>query len=149
MGYLRKESAMTKVAQRGSTAKLLDFFNWSDSPWAGLTQLRLATAFKLEHFVEDGRFVVRAELPGLDLDKNIDVTVRDGILRIQAERQEERKNGQRSEFRYGALTRSVELPSRAEVDKITASYDKGILEVVVPLSEAERADQRIEITSAS
>lgn len=140
---------MTKLAQRGSTIKFFDFFNWTDSPWAGLTQVRLAPTFRLEHYAEDGRFVVRAELPGLDVDKNIDVTARDGILRIRAERQEERKDGQRSEFRYGSLTRSVELPRHAEVDKITASYDNGILKVVVPLSQAEPADQRIEITSAS
>lgn len=105
---------MTKLATRGSTVKFLDFFNWSDSPWAGLTQLRLATTFRLEHYAEDGRFVVRAEL-----------------------------------FRYGALTRSVELPRRAEIDKITASYDKGILEIVVPLSEVVPTSRRIEITSAS
>ena len=97
---------MTKLAQRGSTAKLLDFFNGPDSPWAGLTQLR-------------------------------------------AERHEERRDGQRSEFRYGALTRSVELPRRAEIDEITASYVKGILEIVVPLSETEPTDRRIEIASAS
>lgn len=138
---------MTKLAQRGSTGKFFDFFNWTDSPWTGLTQFRLAPNFRLEHYAEDGRFVVRAELPGLDVDKNIDVTARDGILRIRAERQEERKEGQRSEFRYGSLTRSVELPRHAEVDKITASYDHGILKIVVPLSQAEPADQRIEITS--
>lgn len=138
---------MTKLAQRGSTVKFFDFFNWTDSPWAGLTQFRLAPTFRLEHYAEDGRFVVRAELPGLDVDKNIDVTARDGILRIRAERQEERKEGQRSEFRYGSLTRSVELPRHAEVDKITASYDHGILKIVVPLSQAEPSDQRIEITS--
>lgn len=140
---------MTKLATRGSTVKFLDLFNWSDSPWAGLTQFRLAPTFRVEHFAEDGRFVVRAELPGLDVDKNIDVMVHDGILRIHAERQEERKNGQRSEFRYGSLSRSVELPKRAEAEKIAASYGNGILEIVVPLSEAEPADQRVEVTSAS
>lgn len=140
---------MTKLATRGSTAKFLDLFNWSDSPWAGLTQFRLAPSFRVEHYAEKGRFVVRAELPGLDVDKNIGVTVHDGILRIRAERQEEHKNGQRSEFRYGSLSRSVELPKRAETEKITASYRDGILEIVVPLSETEPADQRVEVTSGS
>lgn len=140
---------MTKLATRGSTVKFLDFFNWSDSPWAAFTQFRLAPTVRLEHYAEDGRFVVRAELPGLDVDKNIEVMVRDGILRICAERQEEHKDGQRSEFRYGSLSRSLELPKRAEADKITASYDNGIVEIVVPLSGAEPGDQRVEITSAS
>lgn len=140
---------MTKLATRGSTVKFLDLFNWSDSPWPALTQFRLAPTFRVEHYAEDGRFVVRAELPGLDVDKNVEVTVRDRILRIRAERQEEHKDGQRSEFRYGSLSRSVELPKRAETDKITASYDNGILEIVVPLAVAEAADQRVEVTSAS
>jgi HSP20 family protein len=140
---------MTKLATRGSTAKFLDLFNWSDSPWAGLTQFRLATTFRVEHYAEDGRFVVRAELPGLDADKNVDVTVHDRILRIHAERQEERKDGQHSEFRYGSVSRSIELPKRAEAAKITASYRDGILEIVVPLSETEPADQRVEVKSAS
>lgn len=140
---------MTKLATRGSTVKFLDLFNWSDSPWAALTQFRIAPTFRLEHYAEDHRFVVRAELPGLDVDKNVDVIVRDGILRIHAERQEERKDGQHSEFRYGSLSRSVELPKRAETEKITASYDNGILEIVVPLADAAPAGQRIEVTSAS
>lgn len=140
---------MTKLATRGSTVKFLDLFNWSDSSWAGLMQFRMAPTFRLEHYAEDGRFVVRAELPGLDVDNNIDVTVRDGILRIHAERQEQRKDGQRSEFRYGSLSRSVELPKRAEPAKITANYVNGILEIVVPLSQADVADQRVEVTSAS
>ncbi len=72
---------MTKLAQRGSTVKFFDLFNLSDSPWAGLTQFRLAPTFRLEHYAEGGRFVVRAELPGLDVDKNVDVTVRDGEAR--------------------------------------------------------------------
>lgn len=140
---------MTKLATRGSTVKFLDLFNWPESPWSALTQFRLVPTFRVEHYAEDHRFVVRAELPGLNVDKNIDVTVRDGILRIRAERQEEHKDGQRSEFRYGSLSRSIELPKRAEAEKITASYDNGILEIVVPLAEAEPADQRIEITPAS
>lgn len=140
---------MTKLATRGPTAKFLDLFNWSDSPWAALTQFRLAPNFRVEHYAEDHRFVVRAELPGLDVDKNIDVTVHDGILRIRAERQEERKDDRHSEFRYGSLSRSIELPRRAETDKIKASYDDGILEIVIPLADAEPADQRIKIAPTS
>ncbi|HWF82089.1 MAG TPA: hypothetical protein VN695_16015 [Streptosporangiaceae bacterium] len=49
---------MTKLATRGSTVKFLDLFNWSDSPWAALTQFRLAPTFRVEHYAEDGRFVV-------------------------------------------------------------------------------------------
>lgn len=98
--------------------------------------------FRVEDYTEDGRYVVRAELPGLDPEKDIEVTVRAGILTIEAERREEKKEAHRSEFRYGSLTRSVTLPAGADTGKITASYDKGILEVSVPISQKAKPEAR-------
>ena len=67
-------------------------------------------------------------------------------LRIHAERREETKEGRHSEFRYGSFTRSISLPAGAYPDKITAKYDKGILEVTVPVSEqAKPAGRRITV----
>jgi HSP20 family protein len=103
----------------------------------------------LEQFVEDGACVVRAELPGLDPDKDIEVSVADGMLRIQAHREErkeeERPDGYRSEFRYGAFDRSVRLPESATGDDVTASYQDGVLEVRVPAGELVSAPAKIAI----
>ena len=79
----------------------------------------------------------------------IEITVDAGTLTIRAERREETKEAHRSEFRYGSFTRSVVLPDRADTEHITAAYDKGILEVSVPVPEAKAEGRRIAITTTS
>jgi HSP20 family protein len=61
----------------------------------------------------------------------------------------EKHDEQRSEFAYGALRRSVTLPSTAEEDKISARYDRGILEVTVPLRQPEQTGRPIPVEQAS
>ena len=72
---------------------------------------------KVEEFVEDGTYVIRAEIPGIDPDKDVDITVADGILHLTATREErseeERPEGYRTEFHYGSLRRSIRLPEGA------------------------------------
>ncbi len=136
---------MAKAVRRHPSVRFPDLFDWRDSPWATMLPLHPAQTFRVEDYVQDDRYVVRAELPGIDPEKDIEVTVEAGTLMIHAERQEEHKEAHRSEFRYGSLTRSVTLPAGADADKVTASYDKGILEVSVPLSEAKLGGRRIEI----
>jgi HSP20 family molecular chaperone IbpA len=102
---------------------------------------------RMEGYVKDGTYVVRAELPGVDPEKDIEVTVSKGVLMISAHRQKETEGKHRSEFRYGAFARSVTLPESADEDRIQASYDMGVLEVVVTLKDqaAEKAHKRIPV----
>ena len=71
-------------------------------------------ALRVDEFRDGGSLVVRAELPGIDPEKDVDVSVSDGVLHIQAERQEKTehkdKDGYRTEFRYGSFTRDIALP---------------------------------------
>ena len=99
--------------------------------------VRIGAAVRIEDYTEQCAYVVRAQLPGLDSEKDVEVTVEGGVLTIHAERREE---AHRLEFRYGSLTRSVALPGGADPDKSTASYDRGILEVRVPVNRAEGAE---------
>ena len=106
---------------------------------------------KVEEFVEDDTCVIRAELPGIDPDKDVEITVADGILHLTATREErtedERPDGYRTEFHYGSLQRSLRLPEGASPDDITASYRDGILEVRVPApKEVEKAPSKIAVT---
>ncbi|MDQ4501007.1 Hsp20/alpha crystallin family protein [Sinomonas sp. ASV322] len=91
---------------------------------------------RVEEFRDGDTFVVRAEIPGIDPEQDVDVTVRDGELNIRATRQESSENaakeGYRSEFRYGSFSRAVPLPRNAVQDDIRASYKDGVLEVRVP-----------------
>jgi HSP20 family protein len=119
---------------RRDTRPFLDLFDWMDAP---LTVFRpfVGQGIRMEDFVKDGRYVIRAELPGVDPDKEVDVSVSEGILSIRAERKEEEKDKTHSEFRYGVFSRRIVLPTGADEERIQASYDKGILEVVVDLKE--------------
>ena len=102
-------------------------------------------SMRVEDFVQDDRYVLRAELPGMDPEKDIDVTVSGGVLTIRADRLDETEGAHRSEFRYGAFTRSLPLPANADEAHIQASYGSGILEVNVPLKESDNAQRRIPI----
>lgn len=118
--------------------------------WAGGWPHLASHLIRLEDQMEDGRYVVRAELPGLDPAKDVDITVRNGQLTIKAERSERKEAKGRSEFAYGSFVRSVTLPAGANEDDITASYDQGILTVSVPVATpAEPAEKRITVKPTS
>lgn len=91
---------------------------------------------KLEEFLEDDTCVIRAELPGIDPEKDVELSVSDGVLHLRAQREErteeDRPDGYRSEFRYGRLARSIRLPQGSSEADVTATYKDGILEVRVP-----------------
>lgn len=152
MGKKSKEVATTKAP--GSTTPDVPrragewFDRWPDLfghrwPDALRPISMLGESVLFEQFTDDdGTFVLRAELPGVDSESDLDVTVEDGRLTVSGSR-EERKEHQdggfyRSEFRYGSFARTVQLPAGAKTDDIEASYDDGILEVRVPVdAEAE------------
>ena len=112
--------------------RFLDFF---DSPEAWFSGERMVP---VEEFMDEGKLVVRAELPGVDPDKDVEITVEDGALTLHAERRQEEttelKDGYRSEFRYGSFSRTVMLPPGAGPDDVTATYDDGVLEVRIPMA---------------
>jgi HSP20 family molecular chaperone IbpA len=112
---------------------------WLEAPW---TILRPVTGhpMRLEDYIHDGTYVVRAELPGIDPEKDVEVTVSKGILTIRAERREEAIGKHHSEFHYGTFSRSVTLPASADEQHIDAVYGHGILEVTVKLAD-KGADQ--------
>lgn len=100
-----------------------------------------ANLIRVEDRMGETEYTVRAELPGLDPDKDVQVNVSNGVLTIHAERRDEVQTRHRSEFRYGVLQRTVRLPANADESNIAASYGKGILEVTVPLKAEPPAKQ--------
>ena len=118
-------------------------------PLAGLRPVIDTHVMRLEDEVKDGRYVVRAEMPGVDPAKDIEITVRDGQMTIKAERSEKKDFDGRSEFSYGSFARTVSLPAGADEDNIEATYDKGILTVSVTLSEPKPAELRVQVRPAN
>jgi HSP20 family protein len=95
--------------------------------------------------------VVRVELPGVDVEKDVNVEVDKGQLVIRGERRDERsedKGGRTlSEVRYGSFRRSFKLPAHVTSDAISASYDAGVLTVRVAGAHKGAEAQRIAIES--
>jgi len=102
-------------------------------------------SMRVEEFNRNGSFVIRAELPGVDPDTDVDITVKDRLLTIAGRREEQQESAQRSEFFYGRFMRTLTLPVGATGEDIKATYRDGILEVKIPLREAAEEPQRITV----
>jgi HSP20 family protein len=100
---------------------------------------------RVDEYQEGNELVVQAELPGIDPDRDVELIVSDGMLRINAQRRvEERDEGRgylRHELRYGTFTRTLPLPESVSENDITASYRDGILEVRIPLPEQPKPEE--------
>ncbi len=88
---------------------------------------------------DDGEdLVVKAEIPGAN-EKDIDVSLEDGILSIKGERklehEDKKDNYYKIERSYGAFSRSLRLPTEVKTDEAKASYKNGILEIRIPKEE--------------
>ncbi|GDY29806.1 Hsp20/alpha crystallin family protein [Gandjariella thermophila] len=143
------ETTMTLPAHRRTRSLLPDLADWFESfpalPswWGGTTPG--AYGMRIEDYTEKDRYVVRAEIPGIDPERDVEITVEEHVLTIRAERREEERDRRHCEFRYGSFTRSIPLPVGAKEDEISAGYGNGILTVTVPLAEIGQASRRIPI----
>lgn len=86
--------------------------------------------------VEDkNQFKLELEMPGI-AEEDISISVDDNVLTIEAEKSVSRKNKDKKyvsrEIGYGKYERSMVLPQAADADKVTASFKKGMLWVVIP-----------------
>jgi HSP20 family protein len=100
----------------------------------------------------DGVYVVRAELPGVDSgDVKLEVTADTVVL--QGERKVERDETQGgvhlTERMYGRFYRAIPLPEGAKVDEAKAKFEKGVLEITVPLEEPRNQTREIPIEASS
>jgi len=108
---------------------------------------------RVEEFQDGDTLVVRAELPEIDPDKDVEVTISDGMLHIRAHRTERAEHkdreGYRSEFRYGSFERDVLLPSGVEDSDVAATYKDGVLEVRVSVPPAPKeSTTKVTVTRA-
>jgi HSP20 family protein len=138
---------MAAIARRKHPATaLLDTFGW---PWSdegrSFTERLLGLRDELvrvEEFTDAGTYVIRAEIPGIDPERDAEITVAEGMLNVRAERREEKKEkvdgGFRTEFSYGTFYRAIPLPAGVKEEGISASYKDGILEIRIPV-DAEQA----------
>jgi len=99
----------------------------------------------VEEYRENGKYVVRADLPGIDPDKDVSVTVDDGYLVIHGERRHEEHDDHHSELRFGSFSRRLPLPKGSTGKDVTASYASGVLTVSIPADGEVAEPTRIPI----
>jgi HSP20 family protein len=94
--------------------------------------------------------LVRLEIPGVDIDRDVKVELDGGRLVVSGERRDEhaenRDGRSLREVRYGAFQRSFAVPAHIKADAVSASYDAGVLTVRVAGAYAGSTAQRIAIT---
>lgn len=89
---------------------------------------------------------VTAELPGLD-EKDLEVSLLDGLLSIKGEKREEHEEEKgetyRSERQYGAFQRTIQLPAEVDANRVKASFKRGVLNVVLPKTKEAHPNRRV------
>ena len=95
----------------------------------------------------DDHFVLRADLPGLS-EEDVNIEVEDRVLTVSGERKaehEETKEGyHRVERAFGSFSRSLTLPDGVDAEAVSASFDRGVLEIRIPKPE-QRKPRKISI----
>jgi HSP20 family protein len=98
----------------------------------------------------EDHFVLKADLPGLS-EEDVSIEIDDGALKISGERKAEHEANERGWYRveraFGSFARTLSLPEGVDADAVSASFDRGVLEVRVPKPE-QRKPRRIAINGA-
>ena len=136
---------MTSVA-RHSPSPVADMLDWLESgPALSLRGFGLAPYVRIEDYMDGDTYVLRAEMPGIDPDKDVSLNIEGDMLTITGERREEQKDKNRHEFHYGSFTRSIPLPRDVRTEEIKATYVDGVLEVRVPAKAQERKAVKVAV----
>lgn len=116
-----------------------DFFNrpFLPSLWRRFSPEMMGWSPAIDVMEKDDKYLVKVELPGVK-EEDVDVSLSGNMLTISGEKKtesEEKKKGYYySESSYGSFSRSVNIPSTVNTDKVEANFDKGVLEITLPKS---------------
>jgi len=119
-------------------------------PWSRLRERGNGWLPAVDMMERKDEIVVRADLPGLQ-EKDIEVSVQDGMLTLRGERKEERE--EKDEDYYccervaGKFFRTLALPAGVDAEHVKATFKNGVLEVHIPRTKEAKA-KRIEIKAA-
>lgn len=120
-----------------------ELFEWEPFRTPSWTRGVVDVRFDLSE--TDDALEITAELPGID-EKDVELVLADGVLTLKGEKRVEKEAKEKeyylSERRFGAFTRSMRLPESVDPDKIEASFDKGVLTVVIPKRPEAKAKKR-------
>jgi HSP20 family molecular chaperone IbpA len=138
---------MSTLLHRDPRTIFPDLVDWFEEPFLTLRPY-LAQPIRVEEYIEGDHYMIRAELAGIDPQKDVEIMVGSGYLTVRAVRSDKTEGKHRSEFRYGSFSRTLALPANADEDAVTASYRDGILTISVGLrTEQKAAAKKIEVTT--
>lgn len=127
------------------------WFDWPRYYWHEPLIEEHAYFAPLEVFDRDGKTVVRLEVPGVAME-DIDISMSEGMLTIKGEKKQEKEAEEENyycyERSYGSFHRMLSVPAGVDTDKITASYDDGVLELTLPKAEETKV-KKIEAKAKS
>lgn len=119
-----------------------------------LTQQLLGTTNRpalmpMDAWREGDRFVIELDLPGIARD-SIDIDVERNVLTVRAERPSRNGDWERltAERTTGTFSRQLVLGDNLDLDRIEASYDDGVLRLLVPVAEKAKP-RKIEIRTGA
>jgi len=119
--------------QRQMNRMFDDFFGDLGTPLAHVSGAAFMPRIDVEE--KEKEYVLTAELAGVD-EKDVDITVADGVLTIKGEKKDEREEKDSrcfvTERSYGSFTRSINLGDSVDADQIDAAYKNGVLTVKLP-----------------
>ncbi|HHE76712.1 MAG TPA: Hsp20/alpha crystallin family protein [Candidatus Parcubacteria bacterium] len=122
-----------------------NFFEDWELPEHFLSAVPAVKAPRMDIYEEKGNIVAEAELPGVD-PKNIDVEVKDNLLKVETkteETKEEKEKGYyKKEMSKGYYKRIVSLPAEVMGEKAAATYDKGVLRIVIPKAKPKPGKEK-------
>jgi len=109
------------------------------------------TSPRLDVAETDSGYEVSVELPGIE-QKDIEVTVANGVLTIKGEKKAESESREKgrlhAERSYGAFQRSLSLPADADEGRIEAAFKNGVLRLTIEKTAETKADiRKIDIKS--
>jgi HSP20 family protein len=123
--------------------------SYKDSEDESLTTSSFAPA--VDVYEDEHNVTLKIEVPGID-EKDIDVRLENNTLTVHGERkiekEEKEENYRRVERQYGSFTRTFTLPTTVDSEKVSATYDKGVLKIALP-KKAEAKPKQIKVNVAT
>lgn len=104
----------------------------------------------MDAYREDNTFLVHLDLPGVSAD-SIDLTVEQNVLTVHAERRPPAGDGVErvvDERAYGVFTRQLFLGDTLDADRLSATYDAGVLTIAIPVAEQAKP-RKVEVAAGT
>jgi HSP20 family protein len=121
------------------------FDDFWEEPWPARGETFTGFAPQVDVTETDKEIKVCAEIPGVEA-KDIDVSVEDGTLTIRGEKQYEREENEKGQYRmersYGSFERAVPLPVEVDEAKAKAEFKNGVLRLSLPKHSGAQARRK-------